>query len=193
MTLEGSISRLLDPLRAGDEDAARALWERYFPRLVGLARASLRGAPRVHGEAEDVALSAFESFCNAAEKGRYPDLGDREGLWRLLMTITLRKASHLKRDRGREKHGGGHAFVGEEALAEAPGKDLDPALAAELAEQFSQLLERLGDPELRSIAVWRMEGYSVEEIAARVGYVGRTVKRKLSLIRTIWEADEADE
>jgi DNA-directed RNA polymerase specialized sigma24 family protein len=34
-----------------------------------------------------------------------------------------------------------------------------------------------------------MEGYSVEEIAAQLGRVPRTVKRWLRLIRQIWEQE----
>jgi hypothetical protein len=34
-----------------------------------------------------------------------------------------------------------------------------------------------------------MEGYTVEEIAVRQGCVARTVKRKLQLIRSIWERE----
>jgi DNA-directed RNA polymerase specialized sigma24 family protein len=34
--------------------------------------------------------------------------------------------------------------------------------------------------------VWKMEGYTVAEIADRLGYVTRTVERKLRLIRAVW-------
>ncbi len=37
------VTRLIDRLRAGDHAAAERLWRRYFPRLVRLARARLRG------------------------------------------------------------------------------------------------------------------------------------------------------
>ena len=32
-----------------------------------------------------------------------------------------------------------------------------------------------------------MEGYSVEEIAQQLGYAPRSIKRKLQMIRTLWE------
>ncbi|HJZ57290.1 MAG TPA: ECF-type sigma factor, partial [Gemmataceae bacterium] len=92
----GSVTHWIDLLKAGDRAAAQPLWERYFPRLVGLARARLRGAPRRAADEEDVALSAFDSFCRNAEAGRFPDLTDRDGLWRMLATFILRKAArHL--------------------------------------------------------------------------------------------------
>jgi DNA-binding CsgD family transcriptional regulator len=53
------------------------------------------------------------------------------------------------------------------------------------------LLGLLGDRELESIALWRMEGYTVDQIAERLGYQGRTIKRKLRLIRNLWEREIA--
>ena len=106
MAADDSVSAWLDRLQAGDPSAAHRLWQRYFPRLVGLARQKLRDAPRRVADEEDVALSAFGSFCRAAEAGRFPDLLDRDGLWRLLVVITARKAAHLLRDQGRQKRGG---------------------------------------------------------------------------------------
>src|SRR5262245_60587 len=102
-----SVTQWIDRLKAGDPDAAQKLWERYFRRLVGLARKKLRSAPRRAADEEDVALSAFDSFCRNAEQGRFPQLLDRDSLWRLLVVFTARKSAHLRRDEGRQKRGGG--------------------------------------------------------------------------------------
>jgi hypothetical protein len=67
MSSEGSVTQWLGQLQAGDPAAVQPLWERYFQRLVGLARLKLRGAPRRAADEEDVALSAFDSFCRNAE------------------------------------------------------------------------------------------------------------------------------
>src|SRR5438309_1437776 len=96
----GSVSRWLGDLKAGDLTAAQPLWERYFARLVGLARSRLRAGRRAaaHDE-EDAALSAFQSFCDGAANGRFPQLSDRDDLWRLLVVITARKAgAHTERE-----------------------------------------------------------------------------------------------
>src|SRR5262249_10517796 len=106
MSADGSVTRWLGQLRTGDPAAAQQLWERYFRRLVGLARKKLQGTPRRAADEEDVALSAFDSFCRNAERGRFPRLADRDSLWRLLMLMTARKAAHLLRDQGRQKRGG---------------------------------------------------------------------------------------
>src|SRR4051812_24377605 len=168
----------LGRLAAGDPAAARPLWDKYFRRLVGLARKRLRAVPRRAADEEDVALSAFDSFCRNAEAGRFPDLADRDGLWRLLAAFTLRKASHHVRDAGRLKRGGGVAGEPPGALAEVLSREPDPALAAEVADECQRLLATLGDPDLRRVALLRMDGYSVDEVAGAVGCAPRSVKRK---------------
>ena len=61
--------------------------------------------------------------------------------------------------------------------------------AAELTEEYRRLLGQLGDAELESVAVWRLEGYSVDEIASKLGCAPRSVKRKLQLIRNLWSSE----
>src|SRR5438477_11121699 len=110
MAAEGSVTHWLGQLRGGDDGAAQQLWERYFQRLVGLARKKLQGTPRRAADEEDVALSAFNSFCQGAKNRRFPKLLDRDNLWRLLVTITARKAYQLGLHEGRQKRGG-HAVL----------------------------------------------------------------------------------
>jgi DNA-directed RNA polymerase specialized sigma24 family protein len=191
---DGSVTRWLAQLQAGDQAAVQQLWERYFRRLVGLARKKLHGSARVVANEEDVALSAFDSFCRNAEAGRFPNLLDRDGLWQLLVVITVRKAAHLLRDQRRQKRGGGLVTASdppELLLEQVLSREPTPELAAQLAEEYQRLLRCLADEELVAVAVWRMEEYTVEEIAARMDCAPRTVKRKLRLIRGIWEKEIA--
>src|SRR5215470_8233302 len=96
---EDSVSHWIGRLKAGDTAAAQELWQVYFRRLVGLARVRLQGLPRrAAADEEDVALSAFQSFWEGAVRGRFPQLADRGDLWKLLVTLTARKALHLVRD-----------------------------------------------------------------------------------------------
>ena len=179
MSSDNSVSHWIEQLQAGgDAEAAERLWERYFRRLVGLARTRLQRQPRGAADEEDVALSAFHSFCHGAEKGRFPQLLDRDSLWRLLVTLTERKASHQTRDERRLKRGGG-AVLGESALhdssdgsaqglAQVPDPEPTPEFAALVADECRLLLTRLEDADLQTIAVWRMEGYTAPEIAQRL-------------------------
>ena len=74
-------------------------------------------------------------------------------------------------------------------LEEILSRDPSPEFAALAAEEHRRLLHLLGDEELREVARLRLEGYSVEEIAPKVGYASRSIKRKLRLIRGLWEKD----
>src|SRR5215831_17169934 len=106
MSSAGSITHWIGQLKAGDPVAAQKLWEVYFRRLVGLARKKLQGAARRAADEEDVALSAFASFCRRAERGQFPQLLDRDDLWQLLMVITTRKALNQVQHERRQKRGG---------------------------------------------------------------------------------------
>ena len=200
MSSAASVTTWVEQLRAGNRAAARHLWDRYFPRLVGLARKRLRGMPRRAADEEDVALSAFASFCRAAAQGRFPRLDDRDDLWQVLMMLTARKAINLiERERSQKRGGGrvmsaaakGGASGGSEAdaLAELPASGPTPEFAAEVAEECRRRLEALGDDELRGVVVDKMEGYTNEEIAARRGWSLGKVERKLRLIRKTWEQE----
>jgi DNA-directed RNA polymerase specialized sigma24 family protein len=200
---EASVTRWIDRLKAGDPDAAQKLWQRYFRRLVGLTRQKLRAAPRRAADEEDVALSAFDSFCRGAERGRFPRLHDRLDLWQVLVVLAARKAVDLAQRERRQKRrphrgavldeaalpGPADSSAQEAALQQIEGPEPTPAFAAQVAEECQRLLALLGDPVLRDIALWKMEGYSNEEIAAQLGCGLRTVERRLGLIRTTWEQE----
>ena len=194
MPTDDAVTIWLGQLQAGDPAAARPLFDRYFRRLVGLARKRLQNVSRRAADEEDVALSAFDSFCRNAEHGRFPDLSDRESLWRLLAAFTVRKAARQVRDGGRQKRGGAVGTDDRSAvLAEVLGREPDPELATEMAEECERLLSLLDDPELRRMALLRMDGHSVEEVAEKTGCAPRSVKRKLQLIRNIWEREGCHE
>jgi RNA polymerase sigma factor (sigma-70 family) len=189
MSASDPITHWLTLLRAGDASAAQPLWEHYFRRLVGLARARLGSTPRRAADEEDVALSAFDSFVRGVERGRFPRLADRNNLWRVLVVLTARKAADLRARERRLKRGGGDA-ADDAGLEDALGREPTPEFAALTADELRLLLDRLGEPELRSIALWKLEGYTNAEIAERVGCAPPTVERRLRLIRSVW-ADRA--
>jgi DNA-directed RNA polymerase specialized sigma24 family protein len=195
MSPEGSVSRWLGPLQQGDPQAVQQLWQRYFLSLVQLARGRLRQAPRRADDEEDVALSAIDSFCRRAEQGAFPQLHDRDDLWRLLVVITLRKASGLRRHERRQKRGGQARSADTEEdqnalLEQALSREPTPELAAQMTEEYERLLDLLGDEQLRQVAVWRLEGLTVQEIASRTPCAPRTVKRRLQSIRILWEHEQ---
>jgi DNA-directed RNA polymerase specialized sigma24 family protein len=186
-------------LKSGDERAAREMWARYFGRVADLARAKMGAAPRRVADEEDVALSVFDSLCEGAARGRFPDLRNRDDLWALLVTITQQKVVDLLRHNTRQKRGGGDVCGESAFLSPGDGKTggidqfagevMPPELVVMLDETQSLLLERLRDDTLRSVARWKMRGHSNQEIALKLGIGERAVERKLQLIRASWSRE----
>jgi DNA-directed RNA polymerase specialized sigma24 family protein len=197
MSAPNSVNNWLAQLKTGDQAAAQPLWQRYFRRMEALARKRLRGARRREADEEDVALSAFHSFCRGAEQGRFPLLADRDNLWRLLVVITARKALDLLERQRRLKRGGGRlrgesAFLdpagsGQDGIEQVVGDEPSPDFVAQVAEECQRLLDKLSDDELRSIAVWKLECDTNQEIAAKLGCSLARVERRLRVIRKLWE------
>ncbi len=84
----------------------KQLWNTYFLRMVKVARCKLHGAPGRMADEEDVALSAFKSFCRGTRDGRFPQLHEHEDPWPLLLALTTHKAIDLVRYERRVKRGG---------------------------------------------------------------------------------------
>lgn len=197
MTTESDRS-FFEALQNGDEAASQRLFEEYFQRLVGLARQKLRALSPARGDASGAAISALNSFFEGAKRQAFPRLNDRDDLWRLLVVITARKASHAVRDAGRQKRGGGR--VRGESVLEGRYSDFNgvahiidesptPEMAAEFAEELEGRLDELSDESLRSVAILKMDGYSNREIARELDCAERTIERKLRSIRRIWSED----
>jgi DNA-directed RNA polymerase specialized sigma subunit, sigma24 homolog len=183
MPSDDAVTVWINQLKEGERAAVERLLERYFQRLVQLARSRLRSRPELAGYDEDVALSAFKSLCLGAERGSFPRLNNRNDLWRLLALFTVRKAIDLAR-RQRARPETGEADV-QQFLSEEPS----PELAAELVEQSRGLLDRLGDSRLEAVALLKVEGHSNDEIARKLGCGLRSVERKLHRIRALWSEE----
>jgi hypothetical protein len=148
------VTRLIDRLRAGDHDAAERLWRRYFPRLVRLARAHLRGSPCRAADEEDVALGAFDSFCRGVEAGRFPRLTGRDALWDLLVTIALRHAAEWRQHETRQKRGGADGAGGAGGASRAPARRAAPRFAVRAADKAELARKRVAET---AVALGRAE------------------------------------
>ena len=203
MTPAEKFSDLLAGVRSGDDEAITALWNDYFQKLVRVAAKRLPDNLRRTGDEEDIALSAFHSFIAGIEGDRFPDLSGPDNLWGLLITLTTRKVNAHLRHQTRQKRGGGNVR-GESVFINNAGESRNqgigaisqgnesPDLHLELAEACETLLQQLPDEQLRQIAVMRMDGFLVDEIAGRLELSKRAVERRLQLIRKTWsEAAES--
>jgi RNA polymerase sigma factor (sigma-70 family) len=200
---EGSVTRWIGDLKSGGDSAAQHLWERYFQRLVHLARRTLRNGRRARAveDEEDAALSAFDSFCRGVDRGRFPRLTDRNDLWRLLVVLTVRKAIDQIERQGAARRGGdrrvrdfdapgGGEHLGGDPLDRFLSDEPTPEFAAMVAEEHRRLRDALGDAALCRVLDLRLEGYTRDEIAEEMGCAVATVKRRLKTIRQTWLEDE---
>ncbi|MFK8114661.1 MAG: ECF-type sigma factor [Rubripirellula sp.] len=198
-------AELLDRVRAGDDDAITTLWDDYYQHLVRIAAKRMPANLRRTGDEEDIALSAFHSFIAGVRNDNFPDLSARENLWGLLITLTGRKVHAHLRHQTRQKRGGG-SVRGESVFMDRAGElraggiggvtgDGQTAdVHAELAEACDVLLNQLDDEQLKQIAIMRMDGFLVDEIAERLELSKRAVERRLQLIRRTWteQAEQED-
>lgn len=199
MVSPNSVSQWIASLKGKDADAAQRLWERFSVELIDLARRKLGAAPRGMADEEDIAQSVFRSLCRGAASGRFAAVQNRDDLWWLLLAITKQKVvDHVRRESA-QKRGGGRV-TSEAALAHASQEHLfsldwlvgdtpTPEFLAILDEQNQRLMGLLRDDRLRDVAMSRLEGYTVAEIAENLAISTRSVERKLQLIRKAWAKD----
>jgi RNA polymerase sigma factor (sigma-70 family) len=182
-----SITRLIRAVEDGSSSAVRPLLSVYFGRLVRLARKRLRNLPGLGGYDEDLALRSFQSVCRRLrDPARSLDLAGRDDLWRLLAMRTISRAIDLIRRHRPAK------VLDDVDVALLLTREPTPDEAAEVADECRRLLDSLKEPELRQIALWKVEGYTHEEIAARLDCVPRTIERKVSRIRLLWKHELED-
>lgn len=197
MNHDPSVTSIIVSLKQGNSAAAEQLWIQYFEKLVAAARRQLGDAPKRAYDEEDVAVSVFHSLCRGAERGHFKQLTDRDDLWALLLTMTKMKAIDRIRHETAQKRGGGKVR-GESVFRQSKDGSVmlgidqfmsdepTPEFLAELQEHHQRLLDLLPDDEMRQVALMRMEGCRVKEIATEFGRTSRWVERKLERIRRTW-------
>jgi RNA polymerase sigma factor (sigma-70 family) len=182
-----SVTRLIRAVQRDRDSAVGPLLAVYFDRLVQLARKRLQDLPGMAGYEEDLALRSFHSvYGRLRDPARPLHLDGRDDLWRLLATRTISRAIDLIR-----RHRPGEV-AGEHEVERLLNREPTPEEAAETADECRRLLDLLAEPELRQIALWKVEGYTNEEIADRLDCVPRTVERKVSRIRLLWQHELKD-
>jgi len=189
----GSVTQLIPGLMNGDSRAQQEVWQRYVNQLVQRARGRL-GNLNDGVKHEEVAAEALASFCRGVERGRFPKLNDRSDLWQILVMLARNKIVDEARRRKRRREVLECDLDSPEnesvdlGLAQFDGEEPTPEFAASVMEQYERVLEILGDEQLKQIAQLKVECYTEAEIAEKTGLALRTLQRRLSLIRRIWEA-----
>jgi RNA polymerase sigma factor (sigma-70 family) len=185
-----SVRLYLGQLKSGDPRGAQQLWDRYYGRLVALARKKLGDSSRRCMDENDVVQAAFTSFCLRVQAGGFPDINDRESLWALLAVITARAAANQRVHEGRLKRGGGRVGsmawdhpTGEWKLMEVISDQPSAEDAAIFVSQLEQFMDSLDDPSDRLLLLWKLEERTNPEIARYLDCSLSAVERKLRSIR----------
>ncbi len=190
MSPEDSFTDVRNGLLAGDPLVAAEIFAGYAGRLTALARSRLNQRFRSKLDPEDVTQSAFRSFFQGCTTGHF-DIRDANGLWSLLVMITLRKCYRQSdllgsqvRDVQREI-----ALDGENSSISGwiplPTKDPGPEAEAELAEIVQLVVQRLGTPLKAKIFEMSLQGYTIPEISEAVDFYERGVERVRAEARKI--------
>lgn len=190
---EPSDRSLLRRLRAGDDEAAAAIYSRYAQRLRELARAHSSPELARRVEADEIVQSVFASFFRGADQGYY-DLPAGEDLWKLFLVISLNKIRAKGNYHRAAKRDVRRTLVGEpyeHTLQTVAHRD--QAAESLLAMTIEETLARLPEQHRAAIRL-RIEGFEVSEIATKLGRSMRTTERLLQEARRhLADALRADE
>ena len=196
MPNDESFQILVDEIRSGDDDAVARLWDEFFPRVLGLAAKRLEGQRARQAGEEDVALIVIESVVAAIRKGRIRKLDNRDDLWRLLAAMTRRKVIDLVRYNGVRDQVGesvlnhpGDSDSIHVGLARLAQGDLPPDVAVAIEGECQRLLDLLPKQAYREVAMMRVSGFTVREIAQQRGCHVTTIERQLQIIRKCWQKE----
>lgn len=200
--MSGSVTVLVAQLRSGDpavrDEAARQIWNKYFPQLLEIARRQISDRLRTREDEEDVLQTMYKSFCQRQERGDFT-LEGRDDLWKLLVTMTLNKArkaaerhGRQARDYRREQAPPSDDDGAQQAFEHMDQAQPTPDEALLLNEALERRLRGL-DAQRRTVALLKLEGYSNGEIASKCDVTERTIERWLERIREQWLPDDAED
>jgi RNA polymerase sigma-70 factor (ECF subfamily) len=156
-------------IRAGDDQAARELVERYEPVIRREVRVRLRD-PRLKTRLDwtDVCQSVMASFFVRAAAGQF-DLEQPDELLRLLVVMTRRKLGRQERRHRAERRDYRRSEGRDpEYLEGRSGSAQTPSRLVAGRELLDEYFRRLSGEE-RLLADLRTQGYEWAEIAGRLG------------------------
>jgi RNA polymerase sigma-70 factor (ECF subfamily) len=169
-------------IRAGDDQAARELVERYEPVIRCAVRLRLRD-PRLYSRFDwmDICQSVMASFFRRAAAGQY-DLDQPDQLLRLLVAMTRYKLANQARRHRAEMRDCRRLEACDPAYLDGRTAAPSPSRLVVGRELLAEVNRRLSEEE-RRLADLRADGCEWTEIAARLG--GTADARRKQLARAV--------
>ena len=178
---------LIERLKTKDDTAAAAVYQRFVNRLIALARHQLTTTIRGKVDPESIVQSVYRSFFQGQREHAF-DIRDWDGLWGLLVVITLRKCSNKTRFFRRERRDAGLERSLSPQLDQSGGRwelaaaEPTPYEAAVLTETLELLFQNL-DLREQQIIELLLSGCTIDEVRRKVGCGERTVRRVRDRVR----------
>ena len=172
-----STVEILERAQAGDRTAALILIERAAPAVRRWARGRVPESARNDADTEDVMQDAILRTLKGIKNFQHRTVG---GMQAYLRRSVINRIRDLIRASGRR----GIAAVVDEDVRDSQPSPLEAAITGERLDRCLEALQRL-KPADRQVIIWRVElGFSVDEIASRLGKskaaAGMTVTRAMS-------------
>ena len=189
----GSISIAIAGIGADDGHAATDLWNRYFQRLGTYAKKKIFPRLLRHFDEDDIANSTFMALVKGLRESRFDKVTNRDELWQMMTIIASRKIANATKFFDRQKRGGGkvkgESVFGESGIYSVADM-VNHVFSENEYDQFEKICDELlcgiSDKRTRQVAVLRLQGYSIAEIAEKLGVAPRTIDRELAMIREFW-------
>jgi RNA polymerase sigma-70 factor (ECF subfamily) len=177
---------ILARAQRGERSAALILIQRAVPAVRRWARGRLPSSARNDADTEDVVQDAVLKTLKSIATFEHRTVG---GLQAYLRTSVVNRIRDLIRASGRR--GVPEAL---DAVHDSQPSPLEAVIMRERLDRFLSALQRL-KPADRQVIVWRLElGYSVDEIASRLGKsksaAGMTVTRAMARLAAVLDVDE---
>jgi RNA polymerase sigma-70 factor (ECF subfamily) len=179
---------------AGDEAAAKELFDRYCGQLLRLAKRRIGQRMASRFDPEDVIQSAFRTFFVHLKNDEF-EFAEADDLFKLLVRLTvrktLRKIEHhtaAKRDPHAELAA---AADGSDPFARVAGHAPTPDVEVALLDELEQFMAQL-PPFERQVLELKIQGHSSTEIAEKLGTYDRKVRRVIERIEAMAEDAEPE-
>lgn len=172
--------------RGGDVEATEQLFFYFAERLSRLAQRYLspKLAPRVDGG--DVMQSALKSFLVRASAGQFR-IENSQDMWKLLVTITVRKARQQVRVHNAEIRAVDREvpqpLAGEVSIVDQLTEEPSVAEAVACAEEIDRLVKD-DPPEYARVLELRLADYSIREIADELRLTKGTIESILNVFKS---------
>lgn len=148
-------------VRAADEEGLSALWLELAPAFQQFAvQWTERAMDRIEGD--NTSPSRISMLVARIQRNELTLRGS-DDVWRLVAAATLYR-------------------IQEESVVIESSIDL----AAQMTRYGRALLDELADPDLESVALFKLAGETNEDIAGHMDRTRRTIQRMIKLIRDIW-------